>query len=62
MSGRGYRKEGQRSAYCTYCNMPGHTVDRCYKKHGYPPGYKPKGQINYVKNELSDVQQIGAMN
>ena len=22
--------------------MLGHTIDKCYKLHGYPPGYKPK--------------------
>src|SRR5262249_21168458 len=31
---------------CTYCGMTGHTIDRCYKKHGYPPGSKTKGKIN----------------
>ena len=25
---------------CTHYNMLGHTVDKCYKLHGYPPGYK----------------------
>ena len=28
---------------CTYCGFYGHTIDKCYKKHGYPPGFKPKG-------------------
>lgn len=26
---------------CTHCGLIGHTVDKCYKKHGCPPGYKP---------------------
>ncbi|CAL9239443.1 unnamed protein product [Arabidopsis halleri] len=26
---------------CTYCGLQGHLVTRCYKLHGYPPGYKP---------------------
>ncbi|KAI9200469.1 hypothetical protein LWI28_008431 [Acer negundo] len=26
--------------YYTNCKTLGHTVDRCYKLHGYPPGYK----------------------
>lgn len=26
--------------HCTHCNVLGHTVDRCYKLHGYPPGYR----------------------
>ena len=29
---------------CTHCRLTGHTVDRCYKLHGFPPGYKPKGK------------------
>ncbi|EEF29291.1 conserved hypothetical protein [Ricinus communis] len=25
---------------CTYCHKEGHTVNICYKKHGFPPGYQ----------------------
>lgn len=25
---------------CTHCGLHGHTVDKCYKLHGYPPGYR----------------------
>lgn len=25
---------------CTHCGLQGHTVDRCYKLHGFPPGYR----------------------
>jgi hypothetical protein len=25
---------------CTHCGMAGHTVDKCYKLHGFPPGFK----------------------
>ena len=35
---------------CTHCNMLGHTVDKCYKLHGYPPGYKHKGKPNSNAN------------
>ncbi|KAA0065480.1 Cysteine-rich RLK (receptor-like protein kinase) 8 [Cucumis melo var. makuwa] len=27
---------------CSYCGIKGHIADKCYKKHGYPPGYKPR--------------------
>ena len=27
---------------CSHCNISSHTVDKCYKLHGYPPGYKSK--------------------
>ncbi|XP_042944479.1 uncharacterized protein LOC122278348 [Carya illinoinensis] len=25
---------------CSHCSLIGHTVDKCYKLHGYPPNYK----------------------
>lgn len=28
--------------FCTKCQINGHTLDTCYRIHGYPPGYKPK--------------------
>ena len=31
--------------FCTHCNYPGHTVDKCYKLHGYPPVYKHKSKF-----------------
>ena len=30
----------------THYNMLGHTIDKCYKLHGYPLGYKLKGKSN----------------
>ncbi|OIT08554.1 hypothetical protein A4A49_62878, partial [Nicotiana attenuata] len=27
--------------FCTYCQKPGHTVERCFKIHGYPANFKP---------------------
>ncbi|WKA09208.1 hypothetical protein VitviT2T_026876 [Vitis vinifera] len=27
---------------CTHCGLQGHSIHKCYKLHGYPPGYKPK--------------------
>jgi hypothetical protein len=32
-----FRKE---RPLCTHCGLLGHLVDKCYKLHGYPPGYK----------------------
>ncbi|KAL5548252.1 hypothetical protein UlMin_003483 [Ulmus minor] len=36
---KGYRKE---RPFCTHCNFHGHTIEKCYKIHGYPPSFKPK--------------------
>lgn len=29
---------------CTYCGRTNHTVETCFLKHGYPPGFKGKGK------------------
>lgn len=26
--------------YCTHCKVPGHSIDKCFKIHGYPPHFK----------------------
>ena len=41
---------------CTHCNMLGHTVEKCYKLHGYPPEYKHKGKANATANQVSSNQ------
>ncbi|XP_057961040.1 uncharacterized protein LOC131153036 [Malania oleifera] len=40
----GWNKENSKKEkpMCTHCNMLGHTIDKCFKLHGYPPGYKSK--------------------
>ncbi|XP_048605154.1 uncharacterized protein LOC106384389 [Brassica napus] len=35
-----YRPRGNRPL-CTHCGQLGHTVAKCFKLHGYPPGYRP---------------------
>ena len=48
---------------CTHYNMLGHTIDKCYKLHGYPPGYKPKGRLsaNQVTCNLGTATQSGSV-
>nr|GMC46969.1 uncharacterized protein LOC109149920 [Ipomoea batatas] len=31
---------------CSFCGFTGHTMDKCYKFHGYPPGWKGKNKQN----------------
>ncbi|XP_062114066.1 uncharacterized protein LOC133825090 [Humulus lupulus] len=39
--------------FCTHCNVLGHTIEKCYKLHGYPPGYnKPKQQKEASANQF----------
>ena len=36
--------------FCTHCNLQGHIIEKCYKLHGYPPGYKPRGKARANAN------------
>ncbi|XP_073133534.1 uncharacterized protein [Henckelia pumila] len=35
---------------CSYCDFTNHTVDKCFKLHGYPPGH-PRYNQNSIPNE-----------
>ncbi|KAK4253622.1 hypothetical protein QN277_010272 [Acacia crassicarpa] len=43
-----YQPNNSNPKVCTYCGKPRHTIETCYKKHGFPPGYKTrsKGSVN----------------
>ncbi|KAH1087864.1 hypothetical protein GYH30_019100 [Glycine max] len=47
------QKEVGASTYGTFANMLGHTQDRCFKLHGYPPNYKKNGYSSEVKKQSS---------
>ncbi|GAU50539.1 hypothetical protein TSUD_409840 [Trifolium subterraneum] len=37
---------------CTYCHKTNHVVDNCFRKHGFPPGYRFKdGTVVGSKNQ-----------
>uniref|UniRef100_A0A803QQK6 Uncharacterized protein n=1 Tax=Cannabis sativa TaxID=3483 RepID=A0A803QQK6_CANSA len=38
--------------FYTHCNVLGHTFEKCYKIHGYPPGYNK----NYKGKEVTTNQ------
>ncbi|KAF8390724.1 hypothetical protein HHK36_025251 [Tetracentron sinense] len=44
---------------CTNCGITGHTIDKCYKLHGYPPRYKftkrPSSSVHYVAQSLEEI-------
>ena len=44
--------KGKERPICSHCGLQGHTVEKCYKLHGYPPGYKAKGKASLV-NQVS---------
>lgn len=34
------RDERKKTEKCTFCGIKGHLIDVCYRKHGFPEGYK----------------------
>lgn len=58
--GRPPQKFPKERPYCTSCHAPGHTIDTCYKIHGYPPGYK--GRPKYApRNTPATVNQTSGI-
>lgn len=49
--GRGYNLK-----LCTYCGKTGHTVETCYKKHGFPPA-SPSGEEVIQQLMLLSIQR-----
>jgi len=37
---------------CTHYGAMGHVIDKCYKLHGYPPGYKFKNKNQSFANNM----------
>ncbi|KAL4603176.1 hypothetical protein ACB092_10G106700 [Castanea dentata] len=36
--------KGKEKPICTHCGKTGHTADKCYRLHGFPPGFKFKNK------------------
>ncbi|KAL4650764.1 hypothetical protein ACB092_01G111800, partial [Castanea dentata] len=43
---------------CSHCGLHGHTLEKCYKLHGYPPGYKTKPRANQVSSFDADQESV----
>ncbi|KAF1881745.1 hypothetical protein Lal_00032216 [Lupinus albus] len=37
---------GRGTRVCSFCHKTGHTVDHCYRKHGFPPGSQRHNTVN----------------
>ncbi|CAA7054923.1 unnamed protein product [Microthlaspi erraticum] len=47
----------QQKPVCTHCGRTGHTVQKCYKLHGYPPGHKFYQKPNSAPPQFPSSQQ-----
>ena len=44
----GKNSKGKDRPFCTHCGKLGHIVEKCFKLHGFPPRFKPKGKTSMV--------------
>ena len=56
-SNGGSNRKGKDRSLCTNCGKLGHTIDKCYKLHGFPPSYKFKNKsmahlVSFVTPQL----------
>ena len=56
----GKNSKGKDRPICTYCGKLRHVMEKCFKVHGFPPGFKPKGK-NFMMNQVN-VQEACADN
>ncbi|XP_024028205.1 uncharacterized protein LOC21412626 [Morus notabilis] len=41
---------------CTHCGLQGHTVEKCFRLHGFPPGYRSKPIRAQQPNRVQQAQ------
>ena len=56
------RGQNNKSFVCSHCGRTGHLVDTCYRKHGFPPHFKFKGNVNniIVDDEIDETGSIAS--
>jgi hypothetical protein len=42
---------------CFHCGITGHTIDKCYRIHGFPPGFKFT-KNNFSSHSANQVQEL----
>ena len=45
---------------CSHYGLKGHTTDKCYKLHGYPPGFRGKNRNGASANQVSGSMPVGS--
>ncbi|KAK1376340.1 hypothetical protein POM88_032533 [Heracleum sosnowskyi] len=43
--------------FCTHCKIAGHGIERCFKVHGYPPGFKSNREKRFAALSHSEESQ-----
>uniref|UniRef100_A0A2N9E781 Retrotransposon Copia-like N-terminal domain-containing protein n=1 Tax=Fagus sylvatica TaxID=28930 RepID=A0A2N9E781_FAGSY len=59
-NGKQYQYGRKDKPTCSHCGYKGHTAEKCYKLHGYPPGFHSKNRTAPVANQVSGSFTHGA--
>uniref|UniRef100_A0A2N9I881 Integrase catalytic domain-containing protein n=1 Tax=Fagus sylvatica TaxID=28930 RepID=A0A2N9I881_FAGSY len=59
-NGKQYQYGRKDKPTCSHCGYKGHTAEKCYKLHGYPPGFHSKNRAAPVANQVSGSFTHGA--
>ena len=59
-SGKGNSKKERH--ICTHCGKSGHIADKCYRLHGFPPGFKFKNKSMANQVSCNQIAGFGAIN
>ncbi|XP_075086366.1 uncharacterized protein LOC142169066 [Nicotiana tabacum] len=55
-----YKRNNSTNLICRYCKKPGHTIEKCYKIHGYPLNFKnnrPRPFNNHAHSNATSIQK-----
>ena len=52
------RGEDKKKLFCDHCKRDGHTIEKCFKLHGYPPGWKREDLSQRESKTVSGIKQI----
>ncbi|OIT30261.1 hypothetical protein A4A49_58297, partial [Nicotiana attenuata] len=55
-----YKRSTSTNLICRYCKKPGHTIEKCYKIHGYPLNFKnsrPRPFNNHAHSNATSTQE-----
>ncbi|KAG8387429.1 hypothetical protein BUALT_Bualt02G0020500 [Buddleja alternifolia] len=49
----------KKDLYCEFCHRTGHIQEKCFKLHGFPANYKPKGKKSHIGFQRGNNSGIG---
>ncbi|KAG8387501.1 hypothetical protein BUALT_Bualt02G0027700 [Buddleja alternifolia] len=54
-----WNSNNKKDLWCEHCHITGHIQAKCFKLHGFPPNWKPKGKRNVSGHPRSHSNNVG---